>query len=124
MAMYKLECPRWEEDIVSRRRTLIHLPSTPTDIEPRVGDSIIAFPYRAPGPRVMIEIVEVSAVPLCESSLGDWTLLNLPADDSGVQAYRTRWDATNPDLPWETNPIVWRVVFRYLHEPAVFAQAT
>lgn len=107
-----------------RRRTLVHLPSTPTDVEVRVGDTLITLPDHGSDKGVLLEIVEVDHVLLCQFPLRDWALLNLPDDNLGLDAYRARWDATNPDVPWETNPTVWRVVFRYLDKSAEFAQAT
>lgn len=44
--------------------------------------------------------------PIDEARLADY--------EPAIAAYRQRWDTVNPDAPWESNPTVWRVVFRYL----------
>lgn len=116
MAKYKLTFPRWKEDIVSMRRTLLHLPSTPNDVIPRVGDLIITVPELEAKEGVVVEVAEVSQALLGDDR--DWRLLNLAAEPGlrsvSEREYRARWDAVNPDVPWESNPTVWRIVFRYL----------
>jgi hypothetical protein len=59
-------------------------------------------------------ITEATKVHLVESlAASDWERLNLTTPDEKA-AYPARWDITNPESPWETNPLVWRVVFHYL----------
>lgn len=124
MARYRVQVPRWIGDIVRRRRTLLHLPVAVEVPEIRPGDQLaLTPPYDEENPDCMLivttDVVEVSKVRLADILADhgdDWGRLNL-GHLSHVEArfrYSQRWDAANPEVPWETNPLVWRVVFRYI----------
>src|SRR5690242_7179438 len=115
MAKYKLTFPRIEEDILSKKRTVVHLPCDSEELR-RVtfgpGDIMLICAEYA-GPTVArITFADVMRCHIQDCIAGDLALLNLPAD--GLDAYRVRWDAANPDTPFEGNPLVWRIVFHYL----------
>lgn len=143
MVVYEVIMPRWEEDVVTRQRTLIHIVCQPSDPIVSEGDELhlITPPLDCVGVRVTV--TSVSKVRLVESltplpgpsaaaALDDMARLNLmPAIDqarmaefaTAIAAYRRRWNAVNPDAPWGSNPTVWRIVFRYLEQPPEFGLA-
>lgn len=101
--------PRWNEDIATERRTVLHL-STEAVGAFAIGDRLIVVPSATTiGKRATI--VEVNQARLAECLAGDLALLGLgPAD---AEAYHTRWDRTNPKHPLSSDPMIWRIVFRY-----------
>lgn len=126
MAEYKIIFPRWQEDIATKKRTLAHLPDRPGSPVLAKGDVLLVMREPDADPIVAAEIVEVSTVNLVNSLAvpGEWIHLNLRPEPGDIDSYRRRWDATNPEWPWTTDPIVTRVVFRYLPTPAEFGVAS
>lgn len=132
MPEYVIVFPRWTDDIVSKRRTLVHLPVI-YDGEYRkgprfrVGQTLMLTPLRQLWD-CWAEITSVDRVQLLDSLAAgdeDWILLNLapigvamefPDRERARANYWKRWDSTNPTLPCSGNPMVWRVVFKYLPE--------
>jgi hypothetical protein len=136
MAEYQIVSPRWNEDVVTQKRTLFHIPCDP-GVELKIGDLLaIRSDEREEIRTVCAAIIEASRVRLVDSltpipgpaaaaALGDMARLNLIPDIDqarmadlvpAIDSYRRRWDTVNPDVPWASNPTVWRVVFRYLPE--------
>ena len=139
MAEYQIVFPRWNEDIATHKRTLVHIPCDP-GIELKRGDVLTILPENGPS-GMRVEIIEAGQVRLVDSltplpglgaaaALDDMARLNLmPGIDRArlddfepaIASYRQRWNTVNPDVPWTSNPTVWRVVFRYL--PPEYATA-
>jgi len=129
MSNYEVECPRFAEDIISRRRTLLHWPCDETP-EPSAGDTLTLIPF--PGARrgMLVVVTSVSKVRLVDSLAagdGDWVRLNLGPPggfehhaerERARSAYWARWDAAFPSAPCIGNPFAWRVVFHYGPSPA------
>jgi hypothetical protein len=126
MAKYQLVFPRISEDILTKKRTVVHLPCDVVDVAPYeflVGDTMEIVAVRG-GPRVaLVVFTDVTKCPISDCVVGDLPLLNLP--ENGIEAYRVRWDDTNSDASWAQSPVVWRIVFRYLpnSEPPEFSVA-
>jgi hypothetical protein len=117
MAKYKLTFPRIEEDILSKRRTVVHLPCDAEELRHitfRPGDIMSISAEYAGSTVARITFTDVTKCHIQDCVAGDLTLLNLPSD--GLDSYRIRWDAANPDAPFEGNPLVWRIVFHYLSD--------
>jgi len=132
MAEYRIVFPRWNEDIATHKRTLVHIPCDP-GVELKPGDLLTILRRNEPS-GMRVEIIEAGQVRLVDSltplpgpaaaaALDDMARLNLMpsvhharmADfEPAIASYRQRWDAVNSDVPWASNPIVWRVIFRYL----------
>lgn len=113
--------PRWEEDIATRKRTLVHLPAGESC--PTVGDTVrITGWHYARGLVLVTQVAQIRLwTTLNEDE--DWALLNLPRsspalDEESLLTYSARWDGAHPDAPWKSNPLVWRVEFRYLPDPS------
>jgi hypothetical protein len=137
MSEYRIVFPRWNEDIATHRRTLVHIPCDP-GVDLKQGDQLIILRRHSESRGIRVEIVETGQVKLVNSLAtdGDWIRLNLADRDDGFGsdasradaflAYGGRWDDVNPDVPWASNPTVWRVVFRYLPEmtPPEYATST
>lgn len=144
MVVYEVIMPRWAEDIVTRKRTLIHFACRPEDPVLNEGDSLQLcdrdVELATNRAMIRVTVTSVSKVRLVESltphpgtaALDDMARLNLmPAIDHARMAacapafgvYRRRWNAVNPDALWESNPTVWRIVFRYLETPPEFSTA-
>lgn len=132
MTQYKIEFPRFGEDIASGRRTLVHLPALPDVPEIKQGDTMVIVQRRENAFGIQVTVTSVSKVALDDSLVEDqdWVLLNLAppqgfrsssARADALIAYSTRWDSTNPDAPWGSSPTVWRIVFSY---PDAFLAAT
>ncbi len=95
--------------------------------EPHEGDTLLAVPHPDFPRGIAAVITNASQVRLIDSLTlgdGDWEKLNLApsggfdthADRECARAdYWARWDAVNPDTPCATNPLVWRITFRYGH---------
>jgi hypothetical protein len=131
------------EDIATHKRTLVHIPCDP-GVEIKEGDQLIILRRHSESRGIRTEIVETGQVKLVDSltplpgatataALDDMARLNLmPSIDQAriaefapaIAAYQNRWDDVNPDVPWASNPMVWRVVFRYLPEMAPPEYAT
>lgn len=134
MTRYVCPFPRLNEDVLTKKRTLFHLPSCAFDgiPSPAPDDSMWILPIDDVGKSTVpvvasVVITSATQVHLADSMTedGDWLLLNLPRgssarDAESLLAYSQRWDAANPDAPWATNPLVWRLEFRY-DDLAVFA---
>lgn len=100
--------PRWNEDIATERRTVLHLSTEVADFA--VGDRLLVVPL-PDRPGKSATIVEVRWVRLMECLVDDLPLLGLGSADA--EAYHTRWDRTNPKHPLSSDPRIWRIVFRY-----------
>ena len=99
---------RWNEDIATERRTVLHLSMEVVDFA--VGDRLLVVPSPVLRGK-SATIVEVRRVRLVECLVDDLPLLGLgPAD---AEAYHTRWDRRNPQHPISSDPTIWRIVFRY-----------
>jgi len=135
MAEYKIVFPRWREDIASHMRTLAHIPCDP-GVELKQGDQLVILRRHSASEGIRVEVVESGRVKLVDSlhADGDWIRLNLADNDGGFRsdasraaaflAYSGRWNDINPDVPWTSNPMVWRIVFRYLEDtPPEFSAA-
>jgi hypothetical protein len=112
---YKLCFPRIEEDIRSRKRTLFHWPCA--DEETRhlefSSDDIMWITATKNGPPVaIVAFTQTTKDHLSKIVADDLPLLNLPPE--ALADYRKRWDEANPAFPFDSDPLVWRVVFRYL----------
>jgi len=149
MAEYRIVFPRWNEDIATHKRTLVHIPCDP-GVELKRGD-VLTILREDERSGMRVEIIEAGRVRLVDSltplpgpaaaaALNDMARLNLmPRVDAtaaiiqarmadlepAIASYRQRWETANPDVPWASNPTVWRVVFRYLPEmtPPEYATA-
>lgn len=133
MRSHPVRFPRYVDDIVSKKRTLMHIPIA-GDVATRisvdsaetielphepfeVGD-IIEFhngdwkPNRTP-PRVLIGTVVAASVVALEVNDADLPLLNV---ETAVE-YLERWDSLMPDSPASLRPQVWRVEWVYGYVP-------
>jgi hypothetical protein len=129
MTAYRIVFPRFGEDVLSKKRTLVHVPASPDVPNIWPGDRLLIVMNERDTAGVAGEVIGVSMVKLVESpspllgriaamGFDDMVRLNLMPGEwaSAVVAYRQRWDATNPDALWASNPTVWRIVFRYLDD--------
>ena len=99
--------PRYDDDVVSERRTLFHLPVG--DRAWTAGDSLrlLASP-RFPRCKTGV-LIDVRQARLCSEIDAD--LAKLCAADRA--AYLASWDVLHPGLPSAADPTVLRIEFRY-----------
>ncbi len=102
--------PRWNEDIASERRTVLHLVAEGAEFA--VGDRLLVVPTANLRGK-SAAVVEVRRVRLVEYLVDDLPFLGLSDSQADAEAYQARWDRTNPQHPISSDPMIWRIVFRY-----------
>jgi hypothetical protein len=97
--------PRYAEDVSTKKRTLYHSVDTPWD----VGQHLILTPHHNFPRGTPAKVTNVTQVKLKDLSEED--LLKL----GGITAeeYLARWDAAFPEHSSNTDPLVWRIEFKY-----------
>jgi hypothetical protein len=103
--------PRWNEDIASERRTVLHLLTDAAEFA--VGDRLLVVPSAVLRGK-SATVVEAHRMRLVECLVDDLPLLGLGPTDA--EAYYERWDRANPLHPLSSDPTIWRIVFRYDRE--------
>ncbi len=86
-----------------------------------MGDALLLSPHHNFPRAIAAIVVSADKVRLHDLLPGDFTKLGLgPMDEDAFEtreaarsAYWDRWDMANPDHPVASNPLVWRVEFRY-----------
>lgn len=111
--IHEIEFPRYRDDVMTQRRTLLHVPVDDHYPAWTVGDDLHLL--AAPGyPRCAVGVVtHVGQVRLLDGIDAD-----LPKLCAGRDEYLSRWDALHPDLSSARDPVVWRIEFRYADPPA------
>jgi hypothetical protein len=117
---HEVRFPRYHEDVNSERRTLMHIPID--DCAWAIGDELRLL--AAPGfPRCKVGVLtDVRQVRLLDDLDADLGKLG-EVDRAG---YLARWDALHPELPSASDPVVWRIEFRYgrAEDPPEWSLAT
>jgi hypothetical protein len=125
--IHRIRFPRYVDDIVSERRTLFHMPvgivcscsGDPADPDYTrsqrckvhvwtVGDEIRLLDPDSPRCKIGV-LIDVRQVRLLAVLDVDLTKLGQPERAS----YLASWDALHPDCRRSTDPVVWRIEFRY-----------
>lgn len=112
-SVHEVRFPRFHDDVVTRRRTIFHMPVDGKTWT--VGEALrLAADQRCPPrtwnvPFMVGVLTDVRQVRL---------LAELDADLASISnvdraAYLARWDTLHPALPSIADPIVWRIAFRY-----------
>src|SRR5277367_1649945 len=97
--------PRWTEDVVSHRRLLLHW--VEDEFYPGDHFTLINF-WNAPR-GVPAIVTSVDKVRLHEVTDEDLRKIGNVTRES----YIASWNKTQPDHPWNSNPEVYRIEFRY-----------
>ncbi len=97
--------PRYAEDLETKKRTLYHSVDTPWEI----GQYLILTSHRQALRGIPAEVTSVIQVKLRDLSEEDLVKLG------GITAkeYLARWDAAFPEHASNTDPLVWRIEFKY-----------
>ena len=104
-----VQFPRYEEDVLTHKRTLFHIPAT-AEVTPVVGSMIILLP----------EDSDPTKTPVIITHLDKVLLENLPDEDLSLLAvgsredYFKRWEALHMANPLEISQEVWRIQFSYV----------
>ena len=102
---HEIRFPRYAEDVLTKKRTLFHMPTGAF----AVGDglSLCAAPNF---PRAAAAVItKVDQARLCDLTAEDLVLLNV----ADAAFYLASWDTLYPELPSNSNPLVYRIEFRY-----------
>lgn len=109
---HEITFPRFAEDILSHKRTLMHILFGYQGEPFRVGDRLLLFNHTTKGHRLpRCPFGTIVSADLIELRLqdSDLPLLNVAT----VAEYFTRWDALHPEAPAATFPKVWRIEWAY-----------
>jgi len=99
--------PRFSDDIVSERRTLLYAPLETRDW--KSGDTILMYaaPNGIPGKQgVLTSVRSVALDAELDADLGKMCV-------PGRAEFLAHWDAAHPGMPAASNPLVCRIEFRY-----------
>lgn len=102
--------PFYDDDVMSGRRTLFHMPVGTRTEAWIVGDGLWLL-SKPRSPRRKIGVVVDARKLHLRTELVSADLPKLCAPD--IAAYLMRWDALHPELPSSIDPLVWRIEFRY-----------
>ena len=109
---YKLNFADRFNDFSSGRRTAFHL-IVGVDEPIKVDDQIVMLAHsQALLNTVIYRVDTILEMYLQSMPDSDLPLFGRDDDDATVEDYREAWDKLHPLHPWESNPLVWRVVVR------------
>src|SRR5512142_2134199 len=104
-----LTFPYWERDILTKKRTLYHMPGD-TVFVPTPGSLLRLFDSSDRWREgLYATVAQVSSYHFQDMSDEDLQKLCV----SSKREYAQRWDAMHPETPFADNPLVWRIEFSY-----------
>ena len=117
--LHTIVFPRYRADIELQRRTLFHWADMDEVFEP--GHRLLIPPHHnfpRASPAVVTKVDKVRLQDVTDEDLAKIGVVWQEADAADPRAamraaYWARWDAVNPEAPAATNPLVWRIEFRY-----------